>query len=78
MHAFDRITSDPAILGGKPIVRGSRISVELILEWIASGATRDDIVIKHPQLTVADVEQAIEYAAASMRNEVLLTSQVAG
>ncbi len=41
---FDRITSDTAILGGKPIIRGTRISVELILEWIASGATRDDIL----------------------------------
>ncbi|MBL8850811.1 MAG: DUF433 domain-containing protein [Planctomycetaceae bacterium] len=78
MSAFDRITSDPAVLGGKPIVRGTRISVELILEWIASGATRDDIVRKHPQLAVADVEQALEYAAASLRNEVLLSCQVAG
>lgn len=78
MLQFDRITSDPSILGGKPIVRGTRISVEIILEWVASGATRDDIVRKHPQLTIADVEQALEYAAASMRNEVLITSQVAG
>ncbi len=70
---FERITFDPAILGGKPIVRGTRISVEIILEWIASGATRDAIVHKHPQLTVADVEQALAYAAASVRNEVLLT-----
>ena len=35
---FDRITSDPAILGGKPIIRGTRISVEIVLEWFASGA----------------------------------------
>lgn len=34
---FDRITSNPAILGGKPIIRGTRISVEMILEWVASG-----------------------------------------
>jgi uncharacterized protein (DUF433 family) len=78
MNTFDRITSDPAILGGKPIIRGTRISVELILEWIASGAARDDIVRRHPQLTAADVEQALSYAAASVRNEVLLTSQVDG
>lgn len=78
MNTFDRITSDPAILGGKPIIRGTRISVELILEWIASGATRDDVVRRHPQLTGADVEQALGYAAAAVRNEVLLTTQVAG
>jgi uncharacterized protein (DUF433 family) len=74
---FDRITSDPAILGGKPIVRGTRISVAMILEWVASGASRDDIIRKHPQLTVDDVEQALAYAAASVRNEVLLTAEVA-
>ena len=34
---FDRIVSDPAVLGGKPIIKGTRISVELVLEWIASG-----------------------------------------
>jgi uncharacterized protein (DUF433 family) len=68
---FDRIVSNPAILGGKPIVRGTRISVELILEWIASGATRDDILRKHPHLSAADVEQALAYAASAVRNEVL-------
>lgn len=75
---FDRITSDPAILGGKPIIRGTRISVEMILDWIASGATRDEIVRRHPHLTGADVEQALGYAAAATRNEVLLTTQVDG
>jgi hypothetical protein len=39
---FDRITSDPAILGGKPVVKGTRISVEMILEWMASGQPRRD------------------------------------
>lgn len=74
---FDRITANPAILGGKPIVRGTRISVEIILEWIASGATRDDIVRKHPHLTLIDVEQALAYAAAAIRNEILVSAEVA-
>jgi uncharacterized protein (DUF433 family) len=73
---FDRITSDPRILGGKPIIRGSRISVEMVLEWMASGATREQVAARHPHLSVADVEQAIQYAAAAMKNEVLLTTQV--
>ncbi len=73
---FDRIVSNPAILGGKPIVRGTRISVELILEWVASGATRDDILRKHPHLSAADVEQALAYAASAIRNEVLATVEV--
>jgi uncharacterized protein (DUF433 family) len=75
---FDRITSNPEILGGKPIVRGTRVSVELILEWVASGATRDQILRQHPHLTSEDIEQALGYAAATVRNEVLLTARVAG
>jgi uncharacterized protein (DUF433 family) len=74
---FDRIVSNPAILGGKPIIRGTRISVELILEWVASGATRDDILRKHPHLSAADVEQALAYAASAVRNEVLVATEVA-
>lgn len=73
---FDRITSDPAILGGKPIIRGTRISVAMILEWIASGASRADILRRHPHLSVEDVEQAVNYAAAAVRNDVLLTTEV--
>jgi len=75
---YDRITSDPSVLGGKPIIRGTRISVEMILEWIASGATRDEIVQRHAHLTAADVEQALAYAAAAMRHDVLLTEEVSG
>ena len=73
---FDRIISDPAILGGKPVIKGTRISVELILEWMASGASRDEIVARHPQLSAADVEEALAYAASSFKNEVLLRAEV--
>ena len=69
---YDRILSNPAILSGKPIIRGTRISVAMILEWIASGATRDDLLRKHPHLTAKDIEQALDYAAASVRHDVLL------
>ena len=73
---FDRIGSNPAILGGKPIVRGTRISVEVILEWVASGATRDNILRKHPHLSATDVEQALAYAASAVRNELLVAAEV--
>ncbi|MCH8923362.1 MAG: DUF433 domain-containing protein [Planctomycetes bacterium] len=56
---LDRIVSNPAVLGGKPCIKGTRISVEMILEWIASGAGRDDILKAYPQLTTEDVEQAL-------------------
>jgi uncharacterized protein (DUF433 family) len=73
---FDRITSDPAILGGKHVIKGTRISVEMILEWMASGASRDDIVARHPHLSPEDVEQACAFAASAFRNDVLLTAEI--
>jgi uncharacterized protein (DUF433 family) len=74
---FDRIVSNPAILGGKPIIRGTRISVSMILEWVASGADRADILRKHPHLTAEDVGQALEYASESIRNDVVISAEVA-
>jgi uncharacterized protein (DUF433 family) len=60
---FTRIVTDPGVLGGKPCIKGTRISVEIILELIASGASRDDIVRSYPQLTIEDVQEAINYVA---------------
>ena len=60
---YPRLVSDPAILGGKPIVRGTRISVEFLLELFASGATRGDVLKSYPHLTPEDVEEALRYAA---------------
>ena len=73
---FDRITSDPAVLGGKPVIKGTRISVEMVLEWLASGAGPSEIVQAYPHLTPEDVEQAIRYAARFLENEVVVTSEV--
>jgi uncharacterized protein (DUF433 family) len=73
---FDRIVSTPGLLGGKPCIRGTRISVEMVLEWMASGATRDEIVQAYPQLTIEDVDQALRYAANAVKNEVLVVAEV--
>lgn len=73
---FARITCDPEILAGKPTVKGTRISVEMILEWLGSGASRDEIVAKHPHLTVEDIQQATEYATAAFRNDVVVNGKV--
>jgi uncharacterized protein (DUF433 family) len=73
---FDRIISNPAVLGGKPIIKGTRISVEMVMEWIASGASRDDIVTNYPHLSADDVQQAIGYAAQAVKNEVLATAEI--
>ena len=73
---FARIVSDPAILAGKPCIKGTRISVEMVLEWVASGASRDDIVKSYPQLTVEDVEESLNFAAQSLSNETIMTAEI--
>lgn len=74
---FERIVCDPEILGGKPLIKGTRISVEILLEWLASGATAQEIVEEYHQLTLEDVQQALRYAAASMHDNVVLQAKVA-
>lgn len=73
---FTHITYDPKILNGKPHIRGTRLSVEFILELFASGATRDDIIKTYPRLTAKAVEEALKYAAKSIKNEVLADVKV--
>ncbi len=62
---LDQIDSNPAVLGGKPCMKGTRISVEFILELVASGASRDEVIAAHPRLTIEDVEQALIFVAES-------------
>ncbi len=69
---FSYITYDKAILNGKPIIKGTRISVEIILEWIISGASIENIYVKYPQLTKGSVEEALKYAAQFSKNEILI------
>lgn len=69
---FEHITTDSAILGGKPIIKGTRISVELILEWIANGSSVEDIVQEFPHLKIQAVREAILFAAALSKNSTLI------
>jgi uncharacterized protein (DUF433 family) len=69
--------ADPAILGGKPVVRGTRISVEFILELIASGATADDTVDDHPPVTREDISEALHFAARYLRNDATIELEIA-
>ena len=73
---FTRIVSDPEVLGGKLRVKGTRISVEFILELVASGASRGDILEAYPQLSAEDVEEAVQYATRFLENEVVLSAEV--
>ena len=63
------ITSDPEILGGKPCVRGTRLSVEFLLELAASGATQEQILARYPQLSPEGLAAAFQYAADVLKGE---------
>jgi uncharacterized protein (DUF433 family) len=65
----DLIVSDPQILGGKPCVRRTRLSVEFLLELAASGATQDQILAQYPQLTPDGLAAAFRYAADVLKGE---------
>lgn len=61
----ERITDDSAILGGKPIIKGTRISVEFILQLLASSVTEEEILEDYPHLTRDDINACLEYAAGT-------------
>ncbi|MEA1869241.1 MAG: DUF433 domain-containing protein [Euryarchaeota archaeon] len=69
MESNDRIIIDPEILAGKPILRGTRISVELLLELLANGWTYEEISENYPQIGEADILAALQYAADLLKEE---------
>lgn len=66
---LSRITADPEIFGGKPIIRGMRISVELILSLLAQGETVDGLLDDYPELEAADIRACLAYAHAVIAND---------
>ena len=77
---MSKIVFDPKILGGKPIIKGTRISVEFILELLSSGMNIDEILKEYPHLKKNDVLEAISYAAITIKNEdiVFLNKPIKG
>jgi uncharacterized protein (DUF433 family) len=65
----ERIEVNPRILGGKPVIKGTRIPVYLILELLSAGYDFERIVKAYPTLTEEDIKAAVEYAAKVMKNE---------
>ena len=66
-----RISTDPAIMLGKPVIAGTRITVELILDKLAAGEQPGQIMRAHPHLPPQSVDAALAYAAAMIRNEIV-------
>jgi uncharacterized protein (DUF433 family) len=71
MQTFDRITSDPAILGGQPVIRGMRLSVRRVLESLALYPNWNDLFAEYPELEPEDVRQALEFAARNIDDEII-------
>lgn len=61
--AHPRITVDPAVMVGKPCIKGTRITVELILRWLAGGRTFAELTEAYPHISEEDIKAALEYAA---------------
>ena len=70
MAAFDRITFDPQLMGGRACIRGMRVPVSLIVKQIAHGASREEVLSDYPDLEAEDIQQALEYAAWLSEEEV--------
>ena len=73
--AHPRIKSDPKVMFGKPVIVGTRITVEHILRCFAAGETADDIVASYPPLTLDDVRAAQAFAADHLAHEQIFAAE---
>ena len=69
---MDRIAVNPKILGGKPVIKGTRISVEFILELLASDVSEEEILQDYPHINREDIHACLRYAARFYKNEIYL------
>lgn len=65
----ERIIVDPEILVGKPVVRGTRIAVELVIDLLARGYTREQILEQYDHITAEDIQACLAYAGETLRSE---------
>jgi uncharacterized protein (DUF433 family) len=77
-NLLKRITANPGIFGGKSIVRGMRVSVELILSLMAQGATSEEILDDYPGLEIDDIRACLAYARAIIAEDSLDSIGVEG
>lgn len=70
-NLLDRISIDPNICFGKPCIRGTRIWVSLLLDFLANGMTEQEIIAEYPQLTHEDILAAIAYGAEAARERII-------
>lgn len=68
---MELITSDPAVMMGKPVISGTRITVESVLEKLAAGESVDQILAAHPRLTEPAIRAALAFASEALRADVV-------
>jgi uncharacterized protein (DUF433 family) len=73
-NLIDRITIDSAICNGKPIIRGKRITVQTILEFLSAGDSKEDILNQYPSLEPEDINACIRFAAELMNHQYSVKS----
>jgi len=69
----DRIVIDPDVMVGKPVIKGTRIPIYVIVEFVANGMTEKEILKEYPQLRKEDIKAALLYASKCLEREVTLT-----
>ena len=67
-----RIIANPGILGGKPVIEGTRISVEHVLGLLANGMTNEEIIAEYPILGEESIRAVLAYAARALRNDIVV------
>lgn len=67
---FDRITFDPAVMRGRACIRGMRITVALVVNLVANGMSKEDIIREYPELEGEDIRQSLQYASALANEEI--------
>lgn len=72
MAMDDRIEINPSVMLGKPVIRGTRIPVEILIRKLSEGATETDLLDAYPRLTPADIRAALGYAADSLAHETVI------
>ena len=74
---LERIEVNPAVMLGKPVIKGTRIPVELLLRKLSEGATEADLLDAYPRLTKIDIQAALAYAASVLAHETIILQTAA-
>lgn len=69
MEIASHVEINPRVMMGKPVIKGTRITVELILESLAAGESVDDLLLSYPRLTKEDISAALAFAAEALKGE---------